>query len=358
MSSSDASKPAWGPALQPAVTAAALVLSLSACGARQPAAPVAVTERLELHSDPWINLHHFLYQWTRADRGLGEGRQAVAVPERSSLGGLSGPDRRAWEQALAFYRDSVAGRSHFDSTMLRQKRLLVQLGGNPRSDPQDVIPGIGAALDAAMPVYLARWWPAHDSANRAWIAGVTRLLRRHEAGFVALTERAYGAAWPSSPIRVDVAAYANPRAGYTSAADRHIVMFSTDPGAQGLYALEMLLHEVQHTPEVGDAGRDALARAFEAAGLEQPRNLWHGVIFATAGDYTRTVAEREGLPTHEPYWMREAFGELQGWSAVVTAVEDDWLPVLRGAASRDAACSALARRFSGGAARRPSPRPV
>jgi hypothetical protein len=90
-----------------------------------PAQAVAASERFELHSDPWINLHHFLYQWARDDLGLGTGRQEVRVPERSSLGRLAGAERRAWERALEFYRDSVAARSHFDEGMLHQKRRLV-----------------------------------------------------------------------------------------------------------------------------------------------------------------------------------------------------------------------------------------
>src|SRR5687767_5671261 len=36
---------------------------------------VAETKHFEFHSDPWINLHHFLYQWAREDAGLGTGRR-------------------------------------------------------------------------------------------------------------------------------------------------------------------------------------------------------------------------------------------------------------------------------------------
>jgi len=55
-----------------------------------PATLVVATERFVFHSDPWINLHHFLYQWAGEDKGLGTGRQQVPVPIRQSQGWLHG----------------------------------------------------------------------------------------------------------------------------------------------------------------------------------------------------------------------------------------------------------------------------
>ena len=41
--------------------------------------------RYAFHSQFWINLHHFLYQWSRADEGIGRGRQMIEVPERDHV---------------------------------------------------------------------------------------------------------------------------------------------------------------------------------------------------------------------------------------------------------------------------------
>jgi hypothetical protein len=59
------------------------------------------------------------------------------------------------------------------------------------------------------------------------------------------------------------------------------------------------------------------------------------------------VAERDGLPGHEPYWIREGFEGLQGWSALVPATTQYWTPVVRGATSRDSAFAAFVRHFQG-----------
>jgi hypothetical protein len=52
----------------------------SPAGAQAPAgARTVATSRFELYSDPWVYVHHFLYQWSRADQGLSTGRQRGAV---------------------------------------------------------------------------------------------------------------------------------------------------------------------------------------------------------------------------------------------------------------------------------------
>jgi hypothetical protein len=326
-------------------TAGAIALA-ALCGwplaAQRSADPAATTQRFELHSDPWINLHHFLYQWAREDRGLGTGRRRVSVPERAALASLPALERDVWSRAVSFYRDSVAARGHFDPEMRRLKFELVQLDGDVSAQPPDRIKGIAAALQQAMPVYRQRWWPAHDSANRAWIRSVEDHLRRHEARFVELTERLYGARWPEKPWRVDVSAYANPRAGYTTL-DGHVVIYSTDRGNQDLYALETVLHEVQHAAAVGGSIEGALARSFGAVGIKTPDNLWHALIFATAGEFVASVASQERLPPHTSYWIKEGFETLDGWSALIPAVREHWLPAVRGERSPADALADLAR---------------
>jgi hypothetical protein len=306
---------------------------------------IVATDRFAFHSDPWINLHHFLYQWSREDRGLEIGRRPLPMPERSTVGELSAADRTAWLKVVAFYRDAVASRGNFDPEMMRMKARLVFLNGDPSAVPADVIPGIANALRVAMPIYLSRWWPRHDQANRRWINAVLPRLRRHEAAFVQLTTRVRESKWPAVPFRVDVTAYPNYRAGYTTS-EGHIVMFSTDPGNQHLYSLEMLLHEVQHAEAIQGTMPTAIAKAFSAAGAEAPVNLWHALIFATAGEFVRSMPASEGAAAYVPYWIRE-LENVEGWKELVQPVSEYWLPVVRGEVTRAEGLNALARALGG-----------
>jgi hypothetical protein len=320
------------------------MLTVSVACFAQPATTVTNTTRFEFHSDPWINLHHFLYQWAREDLKLARGRPLI--PERADVVKMSGRERDIWIDAVRFYRESVGTRWHLDLGNLRLNRDLVNLGGNVAAQPPDTIKGIEAVLSGAMPIYRKLWWPRHDRGNRAWIANLVPLLRRHEARFEQLTIRVYAAKWPDSPLRVDVSAYFNSRAGYTSW-EGHIVMYSTDPASQDLFALEMLLHEVQHAQGISDQviSQSALAPAFESAGAKQPDNLWHALIFASAGEFVRSVAAAEELPEHTPYWIKQGFERREEGSDLIAPVQKFWLPVIGGESSRSEAIASLAHAF-------------
>jgi hypothetical protein len=309
---------------------------------RERATIVATSERFELNSDPWINLHHFLYQWAREDAGLASGRRKVTVPEQASLGGLAGEERTAWLQSVGFYRDNVAARGLFDGEMLQLKEELLMLAGDPRARPPDRIKGIAAALSTAMPIYRDKWWPQHDKENRGWIERVLTPLRTCERRYVEMTVRVYGAVWPKDRWRVDVSAYANFAAGYTTY-EGQVVIYSTDAGNQGLYALETIFHEIQHAGTIAGSIRNAIDRAFKPAGVEVPANLWHALIFATAGEFVRFTAASEGRPEYTPYWIKEGFESLEGWSHLVPVVRQHWIPVVRGESSREAGLAALAQ---------------
>ena len=103
----------------------------------------------------------------------------MAVAERDGPQ-PSGASAKAWRAAVRFYVDHVGERSHWDHDMLVLKDTLVTLGGDPEATPPDRIAGIAEHLEAAMPAYLETWWPAHDAANRGWIAIVEDDVRKYE----------------------------------------------------------------------------------------------------------------------------------------------------------------------------------
>lgn len=307
---------------------------------------VLETRWFSFHSDPWINLHHFLYQWSRADLGIGEGRTAVAVPEREELRNLNEGERKAWEEALVFYRARVAERDHFDDGMLELKDALLALDGDPSASPPDDIPGVARALERAMPVYLTRWWPAHDRANRTWIGEVGPLVRDNEAGFPILAARSFGGRWPEGLRRVDVSAYANWQGGYTSVRPTHVMIISTSPKTQGLKGMEIAFHEVCHDDEVQGPSRADIRQAFATLGVEPNPNLWHALIFYTSGVYSRRIARALGEADYVPHMVREGISGFAGWRGIWEALDAEWPAVLQGTRDRREALAAVVRRLS------------
>ena len=112
------------------ILSALLPLALAAacgCTARKPlparssTAPVSTTRAFEFHSNPWINLHHFLYQWARseADRDPSDRRRPVEVAETSVT--FASVEWSHWVTALAGYEELVGKDLLFDREMLAIK---------------------------------------------------------------------------------------------------------------------------------------------------------------------------------------------------------------------------------------------
>lgn len=305
------------------------VVGLSAGGLTCPtvtrAQAVDETEYFSLHSDPWINLHHFLYQWARADLGIGEGSEQVLVPERDH----GEPPEPEWEAAVAFYRTRFAALGHFDEQLLRVKAALLELGGDPTAVPYTPVDGHAEILSAAMGVYLRRWWPEHDRANRRLIASLAPDLRATEERWVEVASRLFGGTWSDERLRVDMSAYANRQGGYTSNRPTHTVIASRDEMTlQGLYGLESVLHESGHMSSLAGPLRTRIREILQSMNLTVSPNLRHMVLFATAGWFVADVAAGRG-DEHVPYVVATGISDLPGWAAFWAPIQDHWYSAYR-----------------------------
>jgi hypothetical protein len=90
---------------------------------------------------------------------------------------------------------------------------------------------------------------------------------------------------------------------------------------------------------------DAPRVAFDRAGAKLPDSLSHALIFATAGEYTRSVAVSERLPEYIPYWLKQGLDKQDEWKNVVPIVQRYWLPVVHADTSTKDGIDAMARAF-------------
>lgn len=109
---------------------------------------------------------------------------------------------------------------------------------------------------------------------------------------------------------------------------------------------EALLEAVQHVEVFERAIQTSLAAAFEAAGVPEPRDLWHVMIFYLAGETVRRVLAADGQPGYEPHAERSGlYDRLPGWRGHARALERHWQPFLDGRTDRAAALAALAESY-------------
>jgi hypothetical protein len=271
--------------------------ALAPANAQRATTPSPGSRLFAMRSHFWVNLHHFLYVRARAAKGLDAERQSVtrSLADTGGIGRLNTEQRRAWDASLDYYTRVLADRDIlFDSAMVVTNMRLSDLDerGSPRDAGFD--PEHGRALERAAAAYRAVWWARHDSANKAWIAAVVPMLAQHGDSAAARITRAFDTTWPTTPVRVDVSAYANWAGAYTVTDPNIITISSLNPDNHGTAAFEMLFHEVLHVMD-----RPLLERLRESAraqGKRLPRGPTHAFIFYSAGEITRRF-----YPSHVPY---------------------------------------------------------
>jgi hypothetical protein len=193
-----------------------------------------------------------------------------------------------------------------------------------------------AVLEKAAPVYKAEGWRQDDRSNRQWITAVLPLVNKYGSDIARELSHFYEMAWSTYPVRVDVSGYANWAGAYTTDNPTRITISSEDPANQGSAALEIVFHEASHG--ISDRLEHAISAECRKQNLLLPRrDLWHAVLFYTAGEVVRrhlgdytSYAGKNGL------WKR-------AWPMYIGALEKDWQPYLDGKVPFDSAVIALVK---------------
>lgn len=317
-----------------------------------PGAPVERAAIFAFYSDPWVNLHHFLYNWARAASGKKFGREPdVEVPERAAPLDLSPAESAAWQAAVDLYsRDLMKRDLLFDEELVSWDERLTRAEATGGASLDELPADLHRVLAAAMPIYRWRWWPRHDEANRRWIAATAAELRTEPgAAALAALAPAYGGKLPPAEVRADICAYSNWAGAYTTELPR-LTISSTDPGNQPPAGLEVMLHEVSHAGSLEQPLFAALSAAFARRGAKPPENLWHAFIFFTAGELTR-AALGSRVPGYVPM-AEQGLYERARWTAYKTALDRHWKGYLEGRTDREAALDGVAGELSVGAGSR------
>jgi len=304
-----------------------LLLLLASVVAIATVRPAAQANQLfAFHSNPWLNLHHFV-------RASARGGPAPS--------GLSEEENKQWTAGVEFYKPYAARDLLMDDDMVDIKSALRGAEGKTSLDGINIDAGLKATLERLMPIYQKRWWAEHDRSNRAWIAAVQPLLDRHATAISLALTRTYDTTWPSDPVPVDLSVTAGPNGAYTSGPPIHVTISSSDPNLQGLKSLEMLFHESSHSPV-----SNLFQRVSQAASEQQvtvPRQLWHGVLFYTAGELTVRELRAHGT-AYTPYAGDGLYTNLCG-AGCREKIAEHWTPRLDGKRSIADALSSLVASF-------------
>jgi hypothetical protein len=273
----------------------------------------------EFHSPFWLDLHHRLY----AESG------------RLQIEHQMPPDaQQRWKAALAAYRESYPDRTL--ATLFRSDAAQATRRALEGDDLSGVDPKLRAILQAVSPVYREHIWPADEKADARFIEALQPLLAKHGETVAKNLAAALGGAPPQGAMRADVTAFAGPVGAYTILGPVLIAISSTDERHQGPGALESLFHEAGHAL-IFPLARE-LRTALEEAGKPDHDDLWHALLFFTAGE----VVKRQLGPAYVPYADAQHLWErAPKWSSYRPLLEKHWIPVIDGKATPSAGLKAL-----------------
>jgi hypothetical protein len=276
--------------------------------------------RWQLQSNVWVNLHQRL---------MYEARFGPVKPLA---------DNEQWKSAIEKYRAFLGKRNPIVDEELKAMNAALSATKGAKL-PGSIPHAAAAALESAMPLYRANQWPEDDRINRFWISVAEPLLASAGEELVAAHEKAYGRAFPKR-ILVDVTSYGWEFGAYTvplGADGAHVVMQSQDnPGGEGFYALESMLHEPSHVivdDRSGAIGED-LVRVTKETGIRPYSNLWHAILFYTSGELTRRALDRRGIHDYKPIILQMYDRGFRGFRQ---SLETHWQAYLDGKESREAA---------------------
>ncbi|HEY9421266.1 MAG TPA: hypothetical protein VIW92_07625 [Thermoanaerobaculia bacterium] len=298
------------------------------------------SERFVFHSDPWINLHHFLFEWARnvPERQPGDRRRAVEVTERTQLGDLGEGEQRTWGRAVGFYRERlIANDLLFNQQLIALRGQLAAIACSA-GGPENIDTELRTVLVEAMPVYRRHWWPEHHTANTAWIREQLDKLKSHETVLAERLAQAYGGEWPPERIRVDVVAYASWSGGYTTNRPNHVTI--SGASYKGLQGLEILFHEVSHASFFEQRILGQLAAAFRQHGADPPDGLSHVIQFVTPPELLRSLLSGEELDGYRS--VSERVYERGSSRDEYRIVLKHWKPFLDGKVQRAEALDRIA----------------
>jgi hypothetical protein len=319
---------------------AAILIAPARPGLAAERAAALETPHFAFHSDFETNLNDALVA-AGVDRKFRRPELFHSGPEAACFEALPPSARAGWDGALDYYARIVSPGSFHERP---QYVIRVQLAGFDEelgNAADRELASIAAAFRAAAaPAYRACRWPAQDEANRRFLESLRPRLAAYEDKVAARLTQLYQKPWSGLPIPVDLVqtvSWAGANSIVRDAGGGHLLVSVENPEAS---ALEVVFHEASHLLMTRNAPVSAaLDRAAAAAGIPQPKDLWHVVLFFTTGETVRRILEEGGVAGYTP--MVYGIFARGDWVELREPVEKAWIPYLDGKTKLPEAASDL-----------------
>jgi hypothetical protein len=286
----------------------------------------------------WLNMHHFLYVLGRAQNKAPDMQRRAVVnapaDQAKGLAGLSESDRRAWEDAVAYYASGLSKLDTVFDDPLIDVTNAMRVGPEATAAALKVDDALRATLVRASTAYRRAWWPRHSAENHARVGELSVQLDQHGAKILAFITRAYQESWPKGGYPINMSGYTNWAGAYSTKGDL-LVVSSLDEGTRGPLGLEIIFHEAMHQWDQQMMAR--LARVAKEHQTARPRDgITHALIWYTAAEAVKSV-----IPNHVGYAEGGGMWKQKGLGSFKAGLDAHWKPYLDGKGTLDEALLGL-----------------
>ncbi|QDP96097.1 hypothetical protein FOE78_09470 [Microlunatus elymi] len=296
-----------------------------------------VDDYLTFRTDAELNLHNLLYSdaWRQEAAESGTRPKAQTIDDELAL-----RDGAGYPAAVRFYRQQLIDRDLlFDASMRDLSSRLVGRDGTTPAGWREI-------FDPLVEDYLATDWDRHRDRNETWTREVADGLNQLLPEVIARLQDVFGQVLPEPPVLVSTVLVGRTGPAYTADDPAHIICSTTHRKAQGLAAVEIVLHEACHL--LADPLYRSLDARLDTAAVHRPE-LWHVVQFYLVGEVVAAAWRRRGVD-YEPYLSATGLFD-RAWPQLRDCVPRAWSGYLDGSWGWDSACDRLVAAVAGDVAR-------
>ncbi len=263
---------------------------------------IDTTERFVFHSDFWVNLHYFLYEYGMGKQGRKlkeDGSTFLNIGDDLAMGQMSNEELSMFKEVADFYQEQ------FDtlSVVFEMGPLHVWLREQDDNQPLPSDTIISEAhrkqLNLIAKLYRLRLWPIHDAHNQQMLREHLSTIRSLESSVISAMELLADYPWPANTkVRVDLTAHANYAGAFTiSRPSMNIIISTKDPHVKTSSFIETVFHEGSHLLYGIDDSpfRAAIFHQSKAMDMRFPRGLWHAAMFYLSGRVVQDHLKPQGV---------------------------------------------------------------
>lgn len=273
--------------------------------AQPKAANIETTEYFEFYNNFWINLHFYLYETASTTYKKSLDKQV----DKTIWQKLSQKEKDVFQKTISYYKNNINLKNHFDQNHIAFRKWIIDY------DQYDVLPESSfelsfiQTLNEFKVIYNTHFWKTHRQTNLNKLKENLSLIKNTESVIIPQIAELAQAEWQNTKIRIDLSTKSPGGGAFTLGRTPSSIVLSTVINYKEIEGdwVETLFHEASHTIIKRKKGAiaESIKRTSEKLNRKPPKNLWHAILFYTAGNISQKSFSAYNIKNYTLYMKRE-----------------------------------------------------